>query len=213
MSHVVQNQPAPQPATVSHEQILVVKRDTLFAACPAWRGLNKEVTQHIITCIQEHKEFLPRHAVEEDPTYKQIIPYVLFRHGEQYFLMQRQETASESRLQNKYSLGIGGHMRQADSEHSSLFAWAQREFHEEVQYTDAMNFRPIGILNDDSNPVGQVHLGIVMLIQGQTDAIKVKSELKSGQLLSVRELIPYAEHMESWSSLLLEYLIKHPRLR
>jgi predicted NUDIX family phosphoesterase len=204
--------PAATPA-VHDEHILVVKRDELFTQYPAWNGLNKEHTDYFIKLVEQKKEFIPRSVAEEDATYKQIIPYLIFRYGERYFLMQRQSQASESRLQSKYSLGIGGHIRQEDIQQSSIFSWAQREFHEEVKYTDAMSFRPVGVLNDDTNSVGQVHLGIVMLIQGQTPNIQVKSELKSGKLYGVRELELYQDRMESWSQILLAHLLKSPRLR
>lgn len=198
---------------VHDEQILVVKRDELFSQYQAWNGLNRDNIDYFIKLIEQKKEFMPRHLVEEDVTYKQIIPYLVFRYGERYFLMQRQAQASETRLQNKYTLGIGGHIREEDIQHNNIFSWAHREFHEEVKYTDAMGFRPVGILNDDSNPVGQAHLGIVILIQGQTPDIQVKSELKSGKLYNVRELELYQERMESWSQILLAHILKSPRLR
>ena len=87
--------------------------------------------------------------------------------------MQRKGTASEQRLKNKYSLGIGGHIRQEDMTTNSIFDWARREFHEEVKYAGKLDIEPIGILNDDTNAVGQVHLGLVLLLKGDSEAISL----------------------------------------
>lgn len=203
---------------IQDERILVVKRDTLFSS-PAWHGIKQVDFSEYLNTIQQHKEFLWRSEMEEDPKYKQIIPYLVFTHNDKYFLMQRRSTASEKRLQNKLSLGIGGHIKQEDLEplvvspskdsrgkHNAIFNWARREFNEEVAYNGKLEIEPLGILNDDSNPVGQVHLGFVLLLKGDTDKIAVKSELKSGQLVSLDECKEKHEFMESWSQLVVDFL-------
>lgn len=197
--------------TKQDELILVLKRKDLFAAVPAWSGLKAVEFEQYIALIKEKKEFLPRSIMETDPTYKQIIPYLVFSHEDKLFLMQRTDKATETRLQNKYSLGIGGHIRQEDLTHDSIFEWAKREFHEEVDYNDAFTIEPLGILNDDSNAVGQVHVGFVFLLKGSTPNIKVKSELKSGELLTAEQCKPYFSTMESWSQMVFEFLTKNTR--
>ncbi len=188
------------------EQILVVKRSELFKNSTAWSGLKKVNFDEYLKIIQEKKEFQPRSIMEEDPSYKQIIPYLVYEHQGTYFLMQRAAKATEKRLQNKYSLGIGGHIRKEDMTTDSLFDWATREFHEEVDFKGTFNIEPLGILNDDSNAVGQVHIGFVFLLKGDSSHIAVKSELKSGELLSVTEMKPYFTKMESWSQMVYEFL-------
>ncbi|OQA35292.1 MAG: hypothetical protein BWY54_00649 [Candidatus Dependentiae bacterium ADurb.Bin331] len=188
------------------ELILVVPRAELFKKQPAWSGLKEVNFDDYLTIIKNKKEFLPRSVMEQDPHYKQIIPYLIFQHEDRYFLMQRTAQATEKRLQNKYSLGIGGHIRQEDMQTDSLFDWATREFHEEVNYTDELTIQPLGILNDDSNPVGQVHIGFVFLLIGTTPNISIKSELKSGTLLTHEQLTPFFGNMESWSQLVFEFL-------
>ena len=64
------------------------------------------------------------------------------------------------------------------------------------------------MLNDDSNPVGQVHVGLVLLLQGDSDAIKVRSELKSGQLLTAQECLAFYDRMESWSQIIFDAAIR-----
>lgn len=189
------------------EMILVVKRAEIFSIWPAWHGLAQEPLEHCLEIIKTKKEFQPRSVMESDPSYKQIIPYLIFNHEDRYFLMQRQGNASEQRLKNKYSLGIGGHIRLEDMSTDSIFEWAQREFHEEVNYTGDLQIETVGILNDDSNAVGQVHIGLVLLLKGNNSHISVKSELKSGILLTAQELQPFVEHMESWSQMVYEKLV------
>jgi predicted NUDIX family phosphoesterase len=204
----LQTQKPIQPIVNEHdEMILVVKRADFFRQEPPWAGLKHVDFGSYLTLIQNKKEFLPRVAMELDSSYKQIIPYLVFSYNNQYFLMQRTSNQTESRLRNKFSLGIGGHIRQEDLQDNSIFSWAKREFHEEVEYHDSFSIEPLGILNDDANPVGQVHVGFVFLLKGTTPHIKVKSELKSGQLVSLEECKNYFSSMETWSQIVYEYLI------
>jgi predicted NUDIX family phosphoesterase len=200
-------QPIPQvqPVTPYDEHILVVKRAKLFPK-GSWQGLRHVNGSEYLTIIDKEKEFLPRSLMESDVTYKQIIPYLIFTHKDTYFLMQRQAQATEQRLKNKYTLGIGGHIRQEDLTSNNIVEWAQREFEEEVDYQGSYTVEPLGILNDDSNPVGQVHVGFVFLLKGDSNIIEVKSELKSGQLLTFADCQPYYDSMETWSQITLDFI-------
>jgi len=195
----------PKEMMMTNEHILVVKRATLLHN-NSWHGLNKAHPDTFIAAINEHKEFLPRAQMETNPLYKQIIPYLIFKHNDRYFLMQRQSKASEQRLKNKYTFGIGGHIRQEDMTSNTIFDWAQREFHEEVTYNGKLTITPVGMLNDDTNEVGRVHIGLVLLLEGDSNAISVKSELKGGTLLTIKECKGYYDSMETWSQLLFDYL-------
>lgn len=188
------------------ELILVVKRDCLFNSEPTFQGLVKVNFDDYLNIINNNKEFLPRSLMEQDFSYKQIIPYLVFMHENKLFLMQRQSKASETRLASKYSLGIGGHINQEDMTTDSIIDWARREFHEEVDFKGKLEIQPIGILNDDSQDVGKVHIGFVYLLTGDTNEIKVHSELKSGELLTFKECELYYEKMESWSKLVFDFL-------
>lgn len=203
-------QQTPQAQTTHHdENILVVKRDHLFPAdFAAWQGMREVDFTHYIQLIQDKKEFLPRSRMETDPRYKQIIPYLVFTADNRYFLMQRRPNASEQRLQNKFTLGIGGHIRHEDIGSNSIMDWARREFHEEVEYNDTFSIEPLGILNDDSNAVGQVHIGFVLLLKGSSPDIKIKSELKSGRLVTLEECLMHKEQLESWSAYVVDYLTR-----
>ena len=193
-------------AVMHDELILVVKRDLLFKGQAAWHGLKTSDIEETILCIDQHKEFLPRSLMEVDTSYKQIIPYLVFMHENKYFLMQRQSKTTEQRLKNKYSMGIGGHINQEDMTSNSIIDWAKREFHEEISYKGDYAVEVLGMLNDDSNPVGEVHLGLVLLLHGDSADIAVKSELKSGLLVSLEEAEFYYPNMESWTQIVYHAL-------
>lgn len=210
-----------QQNTAKHDElILVVPREQLFFNSEAWHGLKEVDFEQYLNIINDKKEFLPRSVMETDFGYKQIIPYLVYTYQGKYFLMQRKSDASEARLRNKLTLGIGGHIRQEDMEPyyaeaskglekgNSLFAWALREFHEEVEYAGNVSVKPLGILNDDSNDVGKVHIGFVFLLQGDSADIAIKSELKSGALMSLDECSAQKECMETWSQFVVDFLEK-----
>lgn len=190
------------------ENILVVPTQTLFfqGTWQGLRGIDELDLQSYMHIIQTECLFLSRPEMEENPAYKQIIPYLVFKYQDKYFLMQRASRASESRLRSKFSLGIGGHIRQEDMQGSSIFDWARREFAEEVDYAGNVDVQMIGILNDDSNEVGKVHVGLVMLLTGDSDKIAVNEELKSGELLTMSECNLFENEMENWSKLVFNYL-------
>jgi predicted NUDIX family phosphoesterase len=189
--------------TAHDEQILVVKRAHLFST-GSWQGLKRENIGHYLTLITKHKEFHVRSLMESDAAYKQIIPYLIFSYEDRYFLMQRHEKATEARLKSKLTLGIGGHIREEDIKGDDLVTWARREFHEEIDYSGSYTVTPLGIINDDSNPVGQVHVGVVYLLRGDSSAIQVKSELKSGKLMTLEECSQFYDSMEPWTQIVYD---------
>ncbi len=201
------DQVRPEFSSVDHDEyILVVKRSTLFCN-GSWQGLNRASADNFPSLVEREKEFHPRSIMETDPRYKQIIPYLVFRHKDRYFLMQRKAEASEQRLKSKYSLGIGGHIRKEDLFCTNdILQWAKREFNEEVDYKGTYNVTSLGVLNDDTNPVGEVHLGYVLLLEGNSPTITIRSELHSGALSTLEECAPYYTHMERWSQIVYDAL-------
>lgn len=188
------------------EEILVVRRNILFTNTPAWHGVKKEIFDDFVNNIEQHANYIPRAHAETNPEYKQVIPYLVFKYEDKFFVMQRKATASEQRLANKYSLGIGGHIRQDDIKNNDIFDWSKREFAEEVDYQGELKISTIGVLNDDSNEVGKVHLGMVILLEGDNGNISIKDEHKSGALMTLEECKAIGNNMESWSKLILDKL-------
>jgi len=189
------------------ENILVVRRKYLFDK-DSWFGMQKPKDDSFVQTILSRKEFLPRSLMEHDQTYKQIIPYLIFNYQDTYFLMQRRSKSSEQRLRSKYSLGIGGHIRQEDIKNADVASWARREFHEEVDYKGDLSIEFLGVLNDDSNDVGKVHIGFVYLLKGDNPDICVKQELQSGTLMTLQECANYYDAMENWTQIAFDFLQK-----
>ena len=158
--------------------------------------------------IREHHFFMPRAEVEDDPSYQQIIPYVVFRHGDRYFLTHRLRASSERRLRKQYSLGVGGHINPGDLEGGDpIQEGLKRECEEEVIYEGSFDAHLIGLLNDESLTVSKVHLGVVFLVDGDRPQIAIReTEKLAGELLTLSEMRIYYLGMESWSQMVYDRL-------
>ena len=190
------------------EHILVVPRSTLFQTIAPWHGIDSTHIEDTLACIIQHQESMIRSKAETDTNYKQIISYMVFTANSKIFVMQRKSKANEQQLANKLSIGIGGHMTQQDIQGQTLFDWVSREFEEEVDFAGNMQMRTIGFLNDDSNEVGQRHLGLVILLKGEHEQIKIKGdEHKSGNLMDMHECFEKLDQFESWSQIILQALV------
>lgn len=205
MSNTTSHQQSSPQIHIPDELVLVVKRECLFPE-EAWHGIASVDYHFYEQLIKTHQEFLPRVRMETDPRYKQIIPYLIFRHEDQYFVMQRKTQASEQRLQGKLSLGIGGHINPSDLEGATVMDWARREFIEEVDFEGTFDVKFLGILNDDSNEVGKVHAGFVFLLEGTSAQILPREEFKSGSLMTLQECKEHYQRMESWSKMVIDLL-------
>jgi predicted NUDIX family phosphoesterase len=186
------------------EQVMVVEREALGSFLVE-RGLVTEETDTVLDIIVERHFFLDRPTAEVSPQYKQIIPYVLIRHGESYFLLQRTQKQTESRLHHKLSLGIGGHINPDTPE---LFDGLHKELEEEVDVAGDYDLSFAGILNDDTTDVGKVHLGAVYILDSHDGEVTVKeTEKMTGRWVPREELAQHREAMETWSQIAYDALI------
>jgi len=197
------------------EQVLVVERGVLEEA-GMFNGLAFDVDRYLGEIfVPGVPRFLPRSQVEKDPSYKQLIPYVIMSYNGKYLSYVRGKRAGEARLLNLRSIGIGGHINPIDADNSSLFAYlyenyltaVEREVAEEVaveaNHTDSI----VALLNDESNEVGRVHLGIVHY--WILDAPKVKKReqmITQMTFMTPAELQEVRDTMETWSQLCLKGL-------
>jgi predicted NUDIX family phosphoesterase len=190
------------------EHVLCVRRDDLFPD-RTWHGFVDEGLERAQRVMREAAFFMPRAEVEDDPSYQQIIPYLVFRHGGRYLLTRRLKASSEKRLRQLYSLGVGGHINPGDLEHGDPIAdGLKREWEEEVEYAGAFEATLLGLINDDSSPVSRVHLGVVFLIDGDSPDIRIRETDKlSGELLTLDEMRIYYLAMESWSQVVYDRLV------
>jgi predicted NUDIX family phosphoesterase len=192
---------------VASEQVLCVKREDIFPD-GAWHGFVSDRLERHQKVIRERHFFMSRAEVEDDPNYQQIIPYVVFRHGNRYFLTHRLRASSERRLRKQYSLGVGGHINPGDLEGGDpIQDGLKREWEEEVIYEGRFEAHLLGLLNDESSPVSKVHLGVVFLVDGDRPEIAIRETAKlAGELLTLEEMRIYYLGMESWSQMVYDRL-------
>ena len=195
--------------TAASERVLCVRREDIFPD-GAWHGFVSDGLERHQAVIREHHFFMARAKVEDDPTYQQIIPYVVFRHGDLYFLTHRLRASSEKRLRKQYSLGVGGHINPGDLDAGDpIQDGLKREWEEEVIYDGSFETKLIGLLNDESSPVSKVHLGVVFLVDGDSPKIAIRETDKlAGELLTLEEMRIYYLGMESWSQMVYDRLAR-----
>ncbi|MEO6797326.1 MAG: NUDIX hydrolase [Candidatus Dormibacter sp.] len=194
----------------AREDVLVVPRSSLFLG-DEWVGFRDADLAGLLGRVRSHYRFRPRKEVEEDPTEPQIIPYVVFRHQDRYFLTHRLRRSSERRLRHLYSLGVGGHINPEDVAGAAdpIDAGLRREWEEEVVYRGGFEYRLIGAINDQTTPVGRVHVGLIFLVEGDRPEISIREVDKlAGTLLPLDAMRSYYLDMESWSQLIFDYLTR-----
>jgi len=199
------------------EQVLVIERKALEQA-GIFNGLAFDVDRYLGKIfVPGVPRFIPRSKAEVDPSYKQLIPYVIMSYKGKYLNYVRGKRAGETRLLGLRSIGIGGHINPVDADNSTLFAYlyenylaaVEREVAEEVSVETTHTDRVVALLNDELNEVGSVHLGIVHC--WSLDAPKVsKKEQMITQMafMTPGELRDVRDTMETWSQLCLEGLDK-----
>jgi predicted NUDIX family phosphoesterase len=161
--------------------------------------------------VSHHGRYVERPLAEEDPTHKQLIPYVVVRDGERVFLMHRTDAGGDPRLHGKASIGVGGHLNPVDDGEDALMAGLRREWAEELDADWEPEFRLIGLLNDDSNPVGAVHLGVVFAVEADGRPVDVRERDKlAGAFATQAELESSWDRLETWSRLVAEALFGSP---
>ena len=158
--------------------------------------------------------FLPRAAAENDPTHKQLIPYLVIRHSGRVLFYIRGKSGGEARLHAKGSIGIGGHINDGDS-HAAHFDKAaynravERELHEELEIKGSYTQKVAALLNDDATEVGRVHLGVVHVIDVESPDIRPREDaIRELEFLTPDELAPRRDRLESWSQICLGGLDK-----
>lgn len=171
-----------------------------------WRGVRAAPLDDLLRALEVHGEFRARGEAEDDPAWKQVIPYLLLRDGERIFLMRRSRAGGDERLHERYTIGVGGHVNPQDG---GVLGGLRREWAEELVADFTPDFEPVGLLNDDSNPVGAVHLGLVYAADaaGRPVAIRERDKLDGG-FATLDEVSAVVDRMETWSSLLLEFLLR-----
>jgi predicted NUDIX family phosphoesterase len=170
------------------------------------RALTVRDAAAIRAAVARAGTWLDRDRAEQDPSHKQLIPYVVVRDrsgpAERVFLMERTDAGGDPRLHRRATIGVGGHLNPVDDGTDPLAAGLRREWREELEAGWEPEFSPIGLLNDDRNPVGSVHLGVVFEVEAAGRELDVRERDKlSGRMVAVAELAGAWERMETWSQL------------
>jgi predicted NUDIX family phosphoesterase len=171
-----------------------------------WRGLRTDPAglTAAIAAIAAQGRFMPRPDAEADPRFKQVIPYLVLRDGEQWFLMRRTRGGADRRLHERWSIGVGGHLNPGDLD---LAGGLRREWGEELVADFVPAFQPIGLLNDDETDVGSVHIGVVYEADtaGRSVAVREIDKLE-GWFADEAAVAAVRDLMESWSELVFDAL-------
>lgn len=185
------------------EQVMVVERERI-ASHLVEHGLLRENNDAVLDVIADLHFFIDRPTAERSPQYKQVIPYVLIRRNDSWYLLQRTQKQTETRLHHKLSLGIGGHI---NPDTPDLIDGLHKELDEEVTIEGDYELTFAGILNDDTTEVGSVHLGAVFILDTEAEVHVLETDKMTGRWVATPELAPLREQMETWTQICYDELI------
>ncbi|MFT4177223.1 MAG: hypothetical protein QM627_11280 [Luteolibacter sp.] len=203
------------------EQVLVVPR-ALFEEIGAFDGVKTEGLQAAVEKLlaPQNHFFMDRALAEEDPTHKQLIPYCVFRCGDRILHYTRGKAGGESRLHAKISVGVGGHVNPVDMGEgrkgaAAYHAAVTREIEEELELEGAHPHEIIALLNDDSNPVGQVHLGIIHLVELTSDEVTAREDALADLGFAPIDLLngEWFDRLETWSQFCVRHLAEREAVK
>lgn len=198
---------------VAAERVLVVPSGE-FDRLGRFQGFSPDAERYLASLLVPGlATFRPRAEVEDDPGLKQIIPYVIFRCARAVFCYTRGASQGEARLRRKRSLGIGGHVAESDADgKGTLDAYEiamRRELDEEVAVASDGSLRMVGLINDDSTPVGQVHLGVVHLFDLERPEVTPREEgIAETGFIPIHQLRDDWPSFETWSRICIDALLQ-----
>jgi predicted NUDIX family phosphoesterase len=189
------------------EKVLVIPTER-FRAAGYFHGLRPADDAYRAAILDPTAfSFRPRYEVENDPSFKQLIPYVVLKCGELLFHYRRGSAGTEKRLEALRSVGIGGHISEADAAGSGnpYTNGMMREVSEEVKLISPFSEKCVGFINDDRTPVGSVHLGVVHVFELESPSAHSREDaLADAGFADWRELLRSAEQFETWSQFVLD---------
>jgi predicted NUDIX family phosphoesterase len=196
---------------VDTEKVLVVPTQ-LFHELGYFQGFTQEVSLYIDNLFSpENTSYRPRSEMEEDPSFKQLIPYVIFKHvnedGEVSIFQYTRGKGGEQRLHAKRSVGVGGHISSddADADLDPYREGMRRELEEEVAIGSKYEDQCVGMINDDDTEVGKVHLGVVHIFTVETPDVSPREDgIAEAGFLPLSEIRADIEQFESWSQIALK---------
>jgi predicted NUDIX family phosphoesterase len=197
---------------MKEEMVLVVRR-SLLESLGIFQGLEFDVDRYLARILsREHNFFAPRSSAESDLSLKQIIPYAILVSEGRVLRYKRGKRSGEQRLVAKGSIGIGGHMNDRDEglfalDMEAYLAGVQREIDEELIVNTPLANRIAALINDDSNEVGLVHLGVIHVVELATPAAEKRESMILGiEFLTPEQLRAERDTLESWSEIAVDNL-------
>jgi predicted NUDIX family phosphoesterase len=191
------------PEASPEERVFVVPRSAVIRG-DGWLGIRTDGAAGLLDAISTSGRFEPRPMMETDPTFKQIIPYLVLRDGPSWFLMRRTRGGGDARLHDHWSIGIGGHLNPGDADIAGGLA---REWREEVAADFEPRHRFVGLLNDDTTEVGRVHLGVVFVADADGRPVTVREADKlTGEFVDAAAVRAVRDQLETWSRLVFDLL-------
>jgi len=190
------------------ENVLVVKT-ALLGGIVERNGLITGREDKVLNLLGSCAEFLPRLEAEQNPSYRQIIPYVAILRGDDVFITKRLNKGGEARLHGQLSLGVGGHINETDKTGNNwLMNCLRREIGEEVSMDDFGVLTLRGLINDSRNAVGRVHLGFFFTLTTAGTVSVRETEKLEGSFVPVSTLSALAPQMETWSQIIIPRLME-----
>ncbi len=202
------------------ERVLVIERK-VFDRLGSFHGLKFDTDKYIEEIfVNGNPQFMLRTEAETNPDYKQIIPYVIMGCGGEFLTYVRGKRAGEKRLVGNRSIGIGGHINPVDDMplfgnlYDTYLTAVEREVEEEVHVECSHTDRIVALLNDDSNEVGKVHLGVVHYWSLDEKQVSRREQMITQlEFMSIDQLKQVAGEMETWSSLCTEQLDRFDQIQ
>jgi predicted NUDIX family phosphoesterase len=175
-----------------------------------FQGTSLELDKYLdIILNPKNHTFIKRKDAENNPAYKQLIPYALLHCGSDVFVYRRGKLLAEKRLLGNYSLGIGGHISVTDPGlfNTTYEDGLKREINEEVIIESKYTQRIAALINDDSNDVGKVHFGIVHSLSLEKPLVRPKEKsINETKFLDKDELQKEIEKFENWSKICIQHI-------
>lgn len=194
------------------EQVLVVPREA-FDAVGSFNGVRLNPQDYLAAFLKPGvARYMDRDLAEVSPQFKQIIAYAIFCHGGKVLAYARTSKGGEARLHDKLSLGIGGHINPIDGLADSMetyLAGVEREIREEISFSGSARQQLYAVINDDTNEVGSVHLGIVHLFELDHEEVAPREKkLANMAFYTLEELADSSLYgrLETWSAICVDAL-------
>lgn len=204
---------------VAEEQVLVVPTE-VFHALGHFQGFSHEVGRYLRPILDSGQlSYRPRGEMEADPSFKQLIPYCVFRYTDaegvvRVFQYQRGQAGGEARLRAKRSVGVGGHISTIDAgdagdDSTDVYRTGlMRELDEEVAIGSPYLETCLGMINDDKTEVGRVHLGVVHVFDVESPEVQPREEdIQDAGFVPLAEIANQLDSYESWSQIVVNALL------